>query len=352
MRSIRMLAVVTGALVLASACSDGGSTAPPANVAPVANFTAPSCTINVPCTFTSTSTDDVAVTGWSWDFNGDGTPDATTQDAAFTYTTAGNFSVILTVTDGAGLTGTKIAVVTIAPVTPVNTPPTAGFTASCTAVNCTFTNTSTDVAPGTIASYLWNFGDGSATSNEKDPTHTYAVTAATPFTVTLTVTDNEGATDVETQTVTVTPAPPSSQQCIAAGTTAVDCTLGITARSTVKLTLTGVSCELGASRINITQPLPAKLAFGNVCSKAVGTEYTIPDAVGAPMVFEAGTQVVVRFTQGVGDPGDPALGVPRANLGGTSPTWTISIEDGGNPGGPNEPDFNDVVLVVQATRAP
>jgi PKD repeat protein len=207
MRSIGTLAVVTGMLLLvASACSDGAGTPPPENAAPVANFDMPPCTIDVPCNFASTSADDAEVTGWSWDFDGDGTPDATTASFSFKYTSAGTFDVSLTVRDAQGLTNTKTSPITVAPAPPVNSPPTAGFTHTCNAAACTFISTSTDVAPGTIATYAWDFGDG-ATAAVSNPAHSYAVTTATDFTVTLTVTDNDGATAVATQTVTVIPAP-------------------------------------------------------------------------------------------------------------------------------------------------
>ena len=122
MRSIGLLAVVTGMLVLAWACSSGAGTPPPDNTAPVANFDMPPCTINVACNFVSTSTDDAAVTGWSWDFDGDGNPDATTANGAFTYTTAGTFNVSLTVRDAQGLSDTKTGTTTIAPVPPPRLP--------------------------------------------------------------------------------------------------------------------------------------------------------------------------------------------------------------------------------------
>ena len=191
-------------LALASACSDGAGTTPPDNVAPVANFAVPACTIDVPCGFASTSTDDAQVTEWSWDFNGDGTADANTADAAFTYRTAADFNVSLTVYDAQGLSHAKTSTVTIA--APVNTAPTAGFTSTCTGLDCTFTSTSTDVAPGTIATFAWTFGDD-GTADVNAPSHTYSVTASTDFTVTLTVTDDEGATAAATQTITVTPTP-------------------------------------------------------------------------------------------------------------------------------------------------
>lgn len=44
---------------------------------------------------------------YSWDFTSDGTPDATTQDASFTYTTAGTFNAQLKVDDGQGGIGVK-----------------------------------------------------------------------------------------------------------------------------------------------------------------------------------------------------------------------------------------------------
>src|SRR5687767_16012716 len=82
MRSIRLLAMATTVLVLGSAC--GGDDPPTGNgnenTAPVAVFTAPNCTVGVSCAFTAnSSTDDKAITGFNWDFNGDLTADATTS---------------------------------------------------------------------------------------------------------------------------------------------------------------------------------------------------------------------------------------------------------------------------------
>lgn len=54
---------------------------------------------------------------------------------------------------------------------------------------------------GTVASLLWNFGDG-ATSTQPNPSHTYE--APGEYVATLTVTDNLGAQSVETERVDVT----------------------------------------------------------------------------------------------------------------------------------------------------
>jgi PKD repeat protein len=434
MRSIGLLAAVSGTLMLASACGgDGGGTIPPENRAPEASFDLPSCTTNAACNFSSTSTDDEAVTEWNWDFDGDGSFDKNTANASHTYTTANDYQVSLMVRDVHGLSDTHTSTITVvqgnapptadfdysctaadcsftstssdaAPgsitayewtfgdggtanvvspshryavtvptdftvtlkvtdnegatdtetqtisVVPVNTPPTAGFTHTCNAGNCSFTSTSSDVAPGTITIYAWTFGDGGR-ADVANPLHNYVVTAPTDFTVTLTVTDNEGAIDTETQTVTVSPPPPSAEGCVTSGTR-VDCALNITARSTVRLKLVAINCDLNKQRV-VTAPSIGDQVFLNVCERTVGEELGI---FGGPLdeliVFEAGSQVPIRFHQGEVDRHHPVLGPPAGRLEGVFPTWTLSFEDGADPGAPGEPDFIDVVVEVRAVPAP
>jgi PKD repeat protein len=326
-----MLAALTGALVLGSACGGDGGTGP--NTAPVANFTAPSCTTGTACTFTDASTDNVAVTGWNWDF-GDGTTHATTASPSHIYSAPGTYNVKLTVTDGAGLTGEKTN-----PVTVTAGAPTAGFTYNCLAGNCTFTNTST----GALASYAWDFGDpasGAANqSTQKDPTHTYTITAPTDFTVTLTVTDDNNATDVETQTVRVT------QDLVCTGG---DCTIVLSSKSTVTITVTAADCEFIGNSFAITQPIQEQV-FTNGCQLADGTSFTINGGA----AFDAGTNLQAQFTQGTKPrPGDPDPGPASTRVSGVFPDWTIEYDDGGNAGAPGEPDFNDIVLAVHATVVP
>ncbi|TMK42610.1 MAG: PKD domain-containing protein [Actinobacteria bacterium] len=88
-------------------------------------------------------------------------------------------------------------------------PPSADFTAAPNPVSpntpVSFTGTASD-PDGTIASYSWNFGDGSAPATGQTVTHAYANPGN--YTVTLTVTDNGGQTGTANHVVTVTaPAP-------------------------------------------------------------------------------------------------------------------------------------------------
>jgi PKD repeat protein len=322
-----------------------------ANQAPIAGFTVEATNNSV--AFTNTSIDPDGTITYLWNFGEpiSGANNETTVEApthAYTVTAAATFTVTLTVTDNVGATDVETQTVTVSPAP--NTPPTAGFTHICNAANCTFTSSSTDVAPGAITSYAWTFGDF-GTANVMSPLHTYAITAPTDFTVTLTVTDNQGAKDVETQTVTVIPPPPGAEGCFTSGTR-VECALNITARSTVKLKLLAINCDLRKQRVTIPPPIGDQ-SFLAVCSRTAGQELGI---FGGPLdeaiVFEAGTQVRIRFDQGIADADNPVLGPPAANFVGTFPNWTINFEDGANPGAEGEPDFIDVVLGVRAILLP
>jgi len=350
MRSIRLLAVLTGTVTLASACGGDGGTPPDENEAPVAVFSAPTCTVGVACAFTANpSTDDVAVTGWNWDFNGDLAADATTKDASFTFAAASSgVPVRLIVTDAAGLADTTTNNVTVNPATPGNVAPTAAFTAptDCTAgTPCGFNSISTD-ADGTIAATAWNFGDGE-TATTPAATHTY--TAAGTYTVTLTVTDNLGlaSTPASNQVVVTAPA---AQDCTTTGTT-VACSLTMTQRVNVKITVVSEACELSGNKIEVTAPR-LQTAFFNLCNQPAGAEYVVIESDGVtPTVFTAGTPIALRFTQGPQGT-NPPVSDPGIQITGSYPNWTLNVDDGGAAGTPGEPDFNDVVLSVQATLAP
>jgi len=161
---------------------------------PVAGFTA-SCK-DLACQFTDASTDaDGEVVSRVWNF-GDG-KNGGAVNPYHTYPSAGTYTVKLTVTDNDGATSsfTEDVTLTGGPVTP----PTAAFTGTCTDLDCTFTDDSSD-PDGSIVSRSWSFGDG-ATSTAINPSHTYAADGT--YTVELTVTDDDGATASTSESVTV-----------------------------------------------------------------------------------------------------------------------------------------------------
>ena len=75
----------------------------------------------------------------------------------------------------------------------------AGFTYAATGLSVDFTDASS--TSSTIASYMWDFGDGN-TSTDMNPTHVYALDG--PYTVCLTVTDENGCTSVYCEAIQVT----------------------------------------------------------------------------------------------------------------------------------------------------
>jgi parallel beta-helix repeat protein len=151
------------------------------------------------------------IASYRFDF-GDGSPVVGPQAGAtsdHTYTAAGNYTVTVTVTDTAGLSATATDTVTVTddrPAAALSVTPPSGLVDLTVNADA---SASSDVDGTPIASYRFDFGDGSqvvgpqagATAN-----HTY--TAAGNYTVTVTVTDTAGLSATATDTVTVTDDPP------------------------------------------------------------------------------------------------------------------------------------------------
>ena len=176
----------------ASVVFGGGGTQ---NKPPVANFSS-SCN-GRDCGFTDMSTDsDGSVTAWSWAF-GDGTT-STLRNPSHAYAAAGSYEASLLATDDDGATATSKKTVVVAPAG-LNSPPTAGFTSSCTGLTCTFTDQSSD-SDGSVAAWSWSFGDGTSATT-RNPSRTYPATGT--YTVTLVATDNGGATGTNAKALTV-----------------------------------------------------------------------------------------------------------------------------------------------------
>ncbi|MFZ5517544.1 MAG: PKD domain-containing protein [Candidatus Zhuqueibacterota bacterium] len=167
--------------------------------APVAAFSGTPTSGTVPLTVNFTDASTGSVSSWSWNF-GDGGM-STAQNPSHQYTTAGTYTVSLTVTGPGGSdTETKTNYITVN-AQPV--PPVAQFSGSPTSGTAPLAVNFTDASTGQISSWSWNFGDG-GTSTQQNPSHTYS-TAGT-YTVALTVT-GPGGSDTETKAsyITVNP---------------------------------------------------------------------------------------------------------------------------------------------------
>ncbi len=126
------------------------------------------------------------ITGWQWNF-GDGSA-SSLQNPSHTYSSPGVYTVTLTTRDstGASSTATKTGLIAVGQTAPVR----AQFTSSSRLGSDRTVVQFIDQSSGNISSWSWDFGDG-ATSNEQNPSHTYAVPGA--YTVSLTVTEPGGS---------------------------------------------------------------------------------------------------------------------------------------------------------------
>lgn len=150
----------------------------------------------------SGSTDDKGIESWVWK---EGETELGSGAILKLNFAPGIHSVVLTVTDAKGQSDTDEVTITVNAYTP-NVAPTADFSFTTNNLTATFTDKSND-SDGTIAEWLWDFGDGT-TSTSKNPVKTYS-TAGT-YHVGLTVTDDDGATGSTSKSITVATTPQPS----------------------------------------------------------------------------------------------------------------------------------------------
>lgn len=189
----------------------GSNSAPTA----VANVTAPSPTRvgDVVSVNAQGSADaDADPLTYEWDF-GDGSPHVVgPSSTTHIYSLAGSYTIQLTVSDSRGGVGTALHNLTVVS-TVMNQPPTASFTRDPASGGVGPLTVNFDAAASTdpdgtsdIASYAWNWGDGSPNGTGINASHTFTVVASSvDYAVTLTVTDKGGLTATSSHTVTVTP---------------------------------------------------------------------------------------------------------------------------------------------------
>ncbi len=140
--------------------------------------------------FSDLSTPSGTIVSWLWDF-GDGSTSAN-PNPNHIYTIQGNYDVTLTATSNQGC----VRSVTLDSIVQFNEKPSPDFsvdeTLGCTGEVFQFTNLSSSDA----VSYLWDFGDGT-TSTNANPSHSYS--ALGTYTVSLTATNSSGCDSTLTQ---------------------------------------------------------------------------------------------------------------------------------------------------------
>jgi PKD repeat protein len=156
-------------------------------------------TVNFNASASSDPNAGATITSYAWDFGDGSTGSGVTPTHAFR--AAGSFTVTLKVTDTLGLSNTTSHVVTVT----ADELPTVGLLNKSAhpeaGLPVSFDGSSSHDADGSIASYAWSFGDGSAGVSGAKPQHTYS--RAGTYTVTLTVTDSSGEIALSSRTVKV-----------------------------------------------------------------------------------------------------------------------------------------------------
>ena len=160
--------------------------------AQVADFDAsPTSSCSAPRTVFFTDQSTIPDT-WAWQFGDGGT--STAQNPIHSYTTAGTFSVQLTIQDTiTGITSIHRDTIRIGIPTASIGGPAFGYF-GCAPLNVNFVDASSNDGFGTITDYLWNFGDGN-TSTSQNPSHVYNNPGT--YNVSLTVTNSLGCTHTD-----------------------------------------------------------------------------------------------------------------------------------------------------------
>ena len=171
-----------------------------AAVAPTASLTLSATTATAPATITANVTSNDSNVGGSissatinW---GDGS-NSTGSSASHTYSSAGTYSVIATVTDNYGKSATSASTLTVS--APVVVAPTAAMSVSMNGATATVSTGASTAGSGTITSTVINWGDGTSTTGAT-ASHTYIKGGYD--TITVTVTNSYGKTASTSQQVT------------------------------------------------------------------------------------------------------------------------------------------------------
>ncbi len=181
---------------------------------------------------TGSSDPDGNIAGYSWSF-GDGTT-GSGATVTHTYSAVGSYAAALTVTDNDGLTAVATVTVTA---TSTNQPPTAVATATPSSgyapLSVVLDGSGSRDPDGSIASYAWNFGDGTTGSGVR-VTHAYSKIGT--YAAVLTITDNKGAKATASTQIVVTGNPAKVLRVTSISLTSTRVSGRTVVKATVKVT--------------------------------------------------------------------------------------------------------------------
>ena len=185
----RLIVVIAGLLLLTIGIAS-------AVVEPTVNFTATPTEGAYPLsvTFSGSYTGMTPPVTYEWDFGDNtGADKISGNTVSHTYLHPGEYSVRLAVYDLGIPTTWWVSTTKTKYITVTHVKPNAGFTftpdGGSSPVEVTFTDTTTGFEP----ELLWNFGDGSSTTTDKNPVHTFTASGHTEtYTITLTATNDGG----------------------------------------------------------------------------------------------------------------------------------------------------------------
>ena len=146
-----------------------------------------------------------APTTWSWNF-GDGTTSSVAGNTSHQYATPGTYSAALTVSNVYGSSSLSRSITVQTPAAPVlysvYASPTSGTAPLTVNLSASYS--------GSVATWLWNFGDGTTSTQAGYVSHVYSV--ANSYATTLTISNAGGSSSRQSNTVTVNPAPQTPPQ--------------------------------------------------------------------------------------------------------------------------------------------
>lgn len=141
------------------------------------------------------------IVSYEWDFGDSNITTTSDPIITHTYTTFGDYTVILTVTDDDNLTANATATIH------VSQHPVAAFSVSppdpLEHEVVTFDASASTPDGGILISYEWDFGDGNITTVTDDPMIQHVYFTFGNYMVALNVTDSEGKWDTESRLITV-----------------------------------------------------------------------------------------------------------------------------------------------------